>query len=218
MGLVQKGRSRCWLDDHRWWLGVACFEPSGFAKGAGLVVAAMPLWHEPDPDPGGIYLTVPSGKDEWHVEFESAEQFEPVAERLCERAGVLIGRLRKRFPDPTAYALDMEVNAEMLKNRSETIDFDAGVAWGLAGDPARAKRKFDEFASNFRRARLEESRRGASWYSAEVDQRYARRIERGDRMSKLVQDDSRFRAEITNAINANRAALHLPLLEPETLT
>jgi hypothetical protein len=27
LGLTQKGRSRVWLDDHAWWLGVVEFQP-----------------------------------------------------------------------------------------------------------------------------------------------------------------------------------------------
>jgi hypothetical protein len=33
LGFYRKGRSRVWLCDHGFWLGVVEFQPSGFAKG-----------------------------------------------------------------------------------------------------------------------------------------------------------------------------------------
>jgi len=39
LGLVRKGRSRIWLDDQSWWLGVAEFKPSNWKPGAYLNVA-----------------------------------------------------------------------------------------------------------------------------------------------------------------------------------
>ncbi|WP_327170127.1 hypothetical protein OG471_00630 [Streptomyces sp. NBC_01336] len=31
LGLTRRGRSRLWIDDHRWWLGVVEFTPSRIA-------------------------------------------------------------------------------------------------------------------------------------------------------------------------------------------
>src|SRR5256885_11111558 len=40
LGLFQKGRSRVWLDDQGWWLGVVEFQPSDWSKGSYLNVGA----------------------------------------------------------------------------------------------------------------------------------------------------------------------------------
>src|SRR5689334_1392764 len=44
MGFRRKGRSRIWLDDHGWWVGVVEFQPSGWSRGSYLNVAASYLW------------------------------------------------------------------------------------------------------------------------------------------------------------------------------
>lgn len=44
MGLVRKGRSRTWLDDHGWWLIVVEFQPSGFSKASYLNVGICWQW------------------------------------------------------------------------------------------------------------------------------------------------------------------------------
>ena len=40
LGLLQRGRSRLWIDDQGWWLGVVEFTPPRMA-GSGLQVGAM---------------------------------------------------------------------------------------------------------------------------------------------------------------------------------
>src|ERR1044072_7492758 len=47
LGLAQRGRSRLWIDDHGWWLGVVEFTPSR-TVGSGLHVGAMWLWQDVD--------------------------------------------------------------------------------------------------------------------------------------------------------------------------
>jgi hypothetical protein len=44
LGVVQKGRSRTWLDDNGWFVTVVEFQPSGFGKGSYLNVGAHFLW------------------------------------------------------------------------------------------------------------------------------------------------------------------------------
>src|SRR5690349_3307368 len=54
MGLVQKGRSRVWLDDHGWWVIVVEFQPSGFGVASYLNVGICWLWD--------------FSKDHWHFD------------------------------------------------------------------------------------------------------------------------------------------------------
>jgi len=44
LGIIQKGASRTWLDDHGWWLTVIGFQPSAWSKGTYLNIGAMWLW------------------------------------------------------------------------------------------------------------------------------------------------------------------------------
>lgn len=46
MGLIQRGKSRVWIDDNGWFFTVVEFQPSGFTKGSHLNVAVNFLWHE----------------------------------------------------------------------------------------------------------------------------------------------------------------------------
>src|SRR6059058_719599 len=87
MGLVQKGRSRTWLDDHGWWLCVVDFESSAWSKGTRLAVSADFLWHDRDHlawSVGGR-LKEDSGA-EIHVYYENEPQFSAEAQRLSVRA------------------------------------------------------------------------------------------------------------------------------------
>jgi hypothetical protein len=47
LGLARRGRSRTWLDDQSWWLGVVEFKPASRHPGAYLNVGLRFLWHPP---------------------------------------------------------------------------------------------------------------------------------------------------------------------------
>jgi len=47
LGLARKGRSRTWLDDQSWWLGVVEFKPASRHPGTYLNVGLRFLWHPP---------------------------------------------------------------------------------------------------------------------------------------------------------------------------
>jgi hypothetical protein len=44
LGCIRKGRSRTWLDDNGWWVGVIEFQPSSWSKGSYLNVGASYMW------------------------------------------------------------------------------------------------------------------------------------------------------------------------------
>ena len=48
LGLVQEGRSRTWLDDRAWWLGIVEFQPSDWTRGSYLNVGVSWLWNVKD--------------------------------------------------------------------------------------------------------------------------------------------------------------------------
>jgi hypothetical protein len=48
LGVKRKGRSRTWLDDHGWWLGIVEFQPSSWGAGSYLNVGPEFLWQPID--------------------------------------------------------------------------------------------------------------------------------------------------------------------------
>lgn len=74
MGLSQKGRSRIWLDDQRWWLCVVEFQPSSWSRGSYLNVGCMWLWPVRDD------ISFDEGyRVEEFCEFRDEAQFEAAA-------------------------------------------------------------------------------------------------------------------------------------------
>lgn len=91
LGLSRKGRSRTWLDDQGWWLGIVEFQPSGFARGAYLNVGLMFLWRPID-----HHVFEIGGRVE---EFSDATDpgFAAAARAKADRAAQEVTSLRQRF-------------------------------------------------------------------------------------------------------------------------
>ncbi|MGW4439958.1 hypothetical protein ACWELO_30100 [Streptomyces sp. NPDC004596] len=135
LGLARRGRSRLWVDDHGWWLGVVEFTPPRTA-GSGLHVGAMWLWHDVD------YLA-------FHVDavrvspesFRNEDQFTPLALELSRQAAANVAVLREKFPalrDVARYLTSMPVRRGFLWDC-----FDAGIAAALVGNPDTARDHFE---------------------------------------------------------------------------
>jgi photosystem II stability/assembly factor-like uncharacterized protein len=86
--LYAKGRSRIWLDDQSWWLGIAEFKPSNRKPGAYLNVGPMFLWH-----PADRYIFEIGGQAEGFSPADSAD-FVQAVHAKAERAARDIGTLR----------------------------------------------------------------------------------------------------------------------------
>jgi hypothetical protein len=99
LGLVQKGRSRKWLDDHGWFVTGVEFQPSGWSKGSYLNVGAHFLWQW-----GGFFSYDLGYRVEGFASYESDAQFAPEADRLAASAAREVELLRRRLPDPSAVA------------------------------------------------------------------------------------------------------------------
>lgn len=92
MGLVQKGRSRIWLDDHQWWMCVVEFQPSSWSRGSYLNVGCMWLWLVKD------HISFDEGhRVESLVEFRDEQQFGMAATELAARAAQEVTRYRALF-------------------------------------------------------------------------------------------------------------------------
>lgn len=135
LGCVQKGRSRIWIDDQVWWIGVVEFQPSSGRKGSYLNVGACWLWHEKD------FLSFDAGHrvGTFH-EFIDEEQFSAEATLLARRAAQEVLALRDRFPS-IAHAL-----AWTTANASPTLwnTYHSAVLAGLAGEVERSGLLFTE--------------------------------------------------------------------------
>ncbi|MFK0288436.1 hypothetical protein ACIQVL_49375 [Streptomyces sp. NPDC090499] len=136
LGLAQRGRSRLWIDDHGWWLGVVEFTPSRIA-GSGLHVGAMWLWHDVD------HLA-------FHVDavrvgselFRTEDQFTRLALDLSQQAAANVTALRERFPtlsDAARHLTSRPVRRGFLWD-----NFDSGIAAALARDPDMARDHFQQ--------------------------------------------------------------------------
>jgi hypothetical protein len=92
LGLVRKGRSRIWLDDQSWWLGIADFKPSNREPGAYLNVGLMFLWH-----PAAQYIFEIGGQLEG---FSPADSTGFVLRRTRQGAACCAGARNpaRRFP------------------------------------------------------------------------------------------------------------------------
>ncbi|MFJ2095042.1 hypothetical protein ACIOEW_38230 [Streptomyces sp. NPDC087901] len=135
LGLAQRGRSRLWIDDHGWWLGVVEFTPARIA-GSGLYVGAMWLWHDVD------HLA-------FHVDavrvgselFRNEDQFTSLALELSRQAAANVTALREKFaglPDAARYLTSRPVRQGFLWD-----SFDAGIAAALVGDADTARDYFE---------------------------------------------------------------------------
>lgn len=188
LGLRQKGRSRTWIDDHGWWIGVVEFQPSAWSKGSYLNVGGMWLWHEQ-----GDHLRFDVGhrvERAEFIEYENEEQFAPEARRLAVLAADEVQRLRARLRD-----LDSAI-AWLREHSAGGRGWPAyhlGIALGLAG-------RHDEAARCLRQ--LSQDPTAPKWWQDAVT--------RANELADLLERDPRaFHAQMQAAITAFRVALKL---------
>jgi hypothetical protein len=139
LGLRRKGQSRLWIGDHGWWLAVVEFQPSGFAEGSYLNVAAHWLWS----DNGYISFDLGGGAEggsrvAGFEAFESDEQFEGTALRLAAVAAQEVCELTARLPSIAETANLLLSKEAKSPARGSWSTYHAGVAAGLAGRAGEA--------------------------------------------------------------------------------
>lgn len=186
MGLLQKGRSRTWMDDRQWWVGVVEFQPSSWSRGTYLNVGCHWLWH------GGSGLGFyEGGRVKGCSDFENVSQFEPVARSYAQVAAERVIAQRRQFTDVAALS--------NYHDRTRSIDlwkqFDAAIASALCGRHVQAVRWFDAVVAQ----------EGTfDWIIAARDDAAGLR--------KLAADTTAFREIMTDRIARARVALKLPTL------
>jgi hypothetical protein len=234
MGLTQRGRSRTWIDDHGWWLGLVEFQPSSWSRGSYLNVGAMWLW---DDKHASFHFRVGYRVDDApFVEFESEAQFAPEARSMAEVAAREVSRYRELFTDLRSTAVYLDAREDGGNPHEDALD--AGIAWGLLGDMKKAARSFD-------RAHLIIERYWQNWVSeiairSNAERDRARKEEgifyahpkegsplraglnedhlQVGRFQLLLSEPDAFRAEVTAAIASVRETLRLPPAEPDFAT
>jgi len=185
MGLVQKGRSRTWLDDRGWWLGVVEFQPSSWSRGSYLNVGCSWLWQVKDYlsfDQGGPAKPFTGLRDE--------KQFRAVADQLARQAAEEINRYRRLFPNVDA------VYSYYLCHHPTGFwpNFNAGVACALAGQPKNAQRFFSQVT--------ESKEKVLDWFlAAQADAK---------QLSALAPDAERFRRAVADRVRRTRELQKLP--------
>ena len=196
LGVVQAGRSRTWLDDRAWWLGIVEFQGSTWTRGSYLNVGVNWLWNVKD------WLSFDFGhrvgepaEGEMFFEYQSDDQFAPLAHELTMAAAERVAHYRQRFPTIEAAAATLRGTAADDLERS----LDAGVALGLVSESEAAAAMFDRYMRWF------ESGEEAEWRSDDDEPLY----ERAGMLRDLASDTSAFRDRIHDDVQETRTLLKL---------
>ncbi|MCR4265800.1 hypothetical protein [Nitratireductor sp. ZSWI3] len=181
LGFRRKGRSRTWLWDHGWWVTVVAFQPSAWARGAGLDVAAHWLWTD-QPNLSFDHFQ----HSETFVEYVSDAQFLPEATRLVRTAADEAFRLQQTFPTIEAAATVLSDAERKLPQhaRGGWGAYDAAMAMGLSGHTSGA----------------------ALLFQSVRDERVLPSV---SRVEKLLSDPARFRQAATELICMHRNVIGL---------
>jgi hypothetical protein len=189
IGMIQKGRSRIWLDDHGWWVCVVEFQPSYWSRGSYLNVGCMWLWQAKD------HISFDEGhRVEQFSEFHNEEQFEAVAKSLAQEAAREVLRYRRLFPSVH------DVCAHYSSHQPEGIwpTFNVATSCALAGKPERAQRLFE---------RIIDSRGDDRAWVVNVQAQ-------ASSLCAIAENTQRFRDVITETIHYARDLQKLPRLPP----
>ncbi|NUK35335.1 hypothetical protein HRW23_34790 [Streptomyces lunaelactis] len=136
LGLQQRGRSRTWIDDHGWWLGIVEFQP-GRNDGSYLNVGVMWLWQDRDQ----LAFDV-GGREPGFERFVNPAQFALDAQNLARRAAGLVLENRARFidlPSTTDFLISQKPRPGYFWD-----NYHAGISAGLTGDTSTARRRLDQ--------------------------------------------------------------------------
>jgi hypothetical protein len=199
LGIKQMGRSRTWLDDRGWWVGVVDFQPSSWSRGSYLNVGVNWLWQAGEDATDlafhfGGRVDAPDGGG--FIGYENDQQFGPLARKLAMAAAERAQHYRALFPT-------IEVTATVLKRyeRQQSIleSIDTGIALGLVGAAGAAQRMFARYIA------YHESGEDLEWRT-EIDEM---RYDRAQQLSELLSDVASFRERIRRDIEHARSQLLL---------
>jgi hypothetical protein len=197
-----------WVDDHGWWVLAADFETLG-ARGTRLVVYADFLWHVRVRPERTISARVrergrllDQDGAELACGYESDAQFAPLAARLADRAAIELHAWREGFPTMRAWAAYLDGAAE---EGGLWREYDAAVAVGLTGNVDGAQRWFDRVFDHPVRP---------LYPDPDQDDVVQAQREAAGLMAALAEPGE-FRAVVGERVNATRARLDMPLMDPD---
>jgi len=199
LGIKRRGRSRTWLDDRGWWVGVIEFQPSSWSRGSYLNVGVNWLWQAGEDAAElafhfGGRVDAPGGRE--FIEYASDEEFAPLARKQAMAAAERAQHYRALFPT-------IESTAAVLKRyeRRQSIleSIDTGIALGLVGDAGGARRMFARYID------YHESGKELEWRT-EIDEI---RYDRARQLSELVSEPASFRERVRQDIKQARSQLRL---------
>ncbi len=186
LGVKQRGRSRFWQDDRGWFLIGVEFQPSSFAKGSYLNVGCCWLWHVQP------HFSFDLGhREEGFYRFTSSSEWEPIAERLAQRASELVQDYRLRFRSPT----DLAAHYERHDPATFWDRYHAAIACGLTNQIGRAQ-------ALFRTAAAEASPTSPQWLKDGAERCVA--------LNADLADPIEFRRAIEAEVERGRSLMKLP--------
>jgi hypothetical protein len=185
LGLVRRGNSRVWIDDHGWWTIQVEFQPSAWSKGSYLNVGINWLLYEGNVGTFNIgnRVNVP------FIEATGNDNFKQDAHTLALRAKAEVQNLRSRFST-------LEAAASYYRDsdrQSAWDDYYYGVLLALGGDMASAKVAFESVPTH----RLE-----FGWEKALA--------QRASELYKLASDQTAFIETIRGIVLRTRSIGNLP--------
>lgn len=184
LGCKQKGQSRFWYSDQRFWLVAIEFQPSGWSRGSYLNVGPKWLWNEQ----AGI--TYPSYRAADFVPFESIEQFKPRVEEMAQLAAKRVLELRMQF------RLLRHIHRWLVTHatREGLPIYEAAVAAALVGDYPGARQLFERIGR---------------WTTDDYDWQLRLKADSA-RLTGLLSTPKQFRSAIVDLIERQRALIGLP--------
>lgn len=186
LGVLQRGRSRTWIDDRGWWLITVEFQPSGWSRGTYLNVGATWLWYLKD------HLSFDLGyRVEGFRELTGGDA-QYACDEVARRAAREVEALRARIPDIEAVAREQKVApAGDLWPR-----YHVAVAEALTGHFGEARRRFETLALTS---------------ADDPDIAWVQELRaRASLLLSLLGNASAFSEEIRSTIHQTRRALRLP--------
>jgi len=195
LGLIQKGRSRTWLDDHGWWLIVVEFQPSSSSQGSYCNTGIDYLWWPKD------HLAF--GWDWARVQTESGDfisfsgdldGFETAFHSMVDGAAKVTLRHRRSQGSDDQTVLRGLTRRRRRRGTPLYSDYDVAAASGLLGDMKRARKAFGRIAST------------------DDDQRdwVLRAKDTASTLASLLERPGDFAVELADRVAITRSALKLP--------
>ena len=186
LGVKQRGRSRFWYDDRGWLLIGVEFQPSSFDKGSYLNVGCCWLWYAKP------HFSFDLGnREEAFHRFTSPSDWEPVADRLAQRASELVQYYRSQFGS----VADLAAHYDRQPPATFWNHYHAAIAYGLTDRMPQARHFF-------RAATADATPTSPQWLKDAA--------ERCAVLNAKLADGGEFRGLVQNEIEHARRLMKLP--------